>query len=343
MAINNPTQNQTRDRFSWKKTVAKYQNPDPARSWWQIATSLVPYIVIWVLMVYSLQVSYWLTLALAIPASGFMIRTFIIFHDCGHGSFFGSRRGNDTLGIITGILTFTPYYHWRHNHAVHHASAGDLDRRGIGDIWTLTVEEYKALPALNRLAYRLVRNPVIMFTIGATGMFLIGHRLVSKDAGKRERYSVYWTNLALAGIIVLISFAIGFKSLILVQMPILILGASAGVWLFYIQHQFEGVYWERHARWDYLSAALKGSSYYKLPKVLQWFTGNIGFHHVHHLGPRIPNYYLESCHNDDPVFQQVKPITLVSSMRSLSYRLYDEEKRMLVGFGALKKVPNAMG
>lgn len=343
MASNIPTQNQTQDRFTWKKTVSKYQNPDPVKSWWQIGTSLVPYVAVWVLMVFSLQVSYWLTLALAVIAAGFMIRTFIIFHDCGHGSFFESRRSNDALGIITGILTFTPYFHWRHNHAVHHATAGDLDRRGTGDIWTLTVEEYVALPAWKKLVYRLFRNPVIMFTIGAPGIFIIAHRFVSKDAGKRERYSVYWTNLALLGIIVIISIAIGFKTFILIQLPILILGTSAGVWLFYVQHQFDGVYWERHERWDYIAAALKGSSFYKLPKVLQWFTGNIGFHHVHHLSPRIPNYFLESCHNDDPLLQQVRPITLLSSRRSLFYRLYDEEKGMLVGFGALKDVPNAVG
>jgi acyl-lipid omega-6 desaturase (Delta-12 desaturase) len=325
------------DPDSWKKTIARYQTPDALRSWWQVMNSLVPYFLLWYLMVRSLEISYWLTLLLAIPAAGFMMRTFIIFHDCGHGSFFKSKRANDTLGIITGILTFTPYYRWRRDHAVHHATAGDLDRRGVGDIWTLTVKEYRELPAWKKLVYRVVRSPLLMFTIGAPMVFLVNHRLTTKSAGKRERYSVYWTNLALAGIILLLSAVIGFKSVLLVQLPIVVLGTSVGVWLFYVQHQFEGVYWERHERWDYLSAALQGASYYKLPKVLQWFTGNIGFHHVHHLSPRIPNYYLERCHKAHALFQQIKPLTLWGSMRSLSLRLWDEDRHQLVGFGALKQ------
>jgi omega-6 fatty acid desaturase (delta-12 desaturase) len=322
---------------SWKKIIARYQTPDARRSWWQVTNSVVPYFLLWYLMVRSLEIFYWLTLLLAIPTAGFMIRTFIIFHDCGHGSFFKSKRLNDILGIITGVLTFTPYYRWRRDHAVHHATAGDLDRRGVGDIWTLTVKEYQALPAWKRLVYWVVRSPLLMFTIGAPMVFLVNHRLTTKTAGKRECQSVWWTNLALAGFISLLSAVIGFKSFLLVQLPILVLGTSVGVWLFYVQHQFEGVYWERHERWDYLSASLRGASFYKLPKVLQWFTGNIGFHHVHHLSPRIPNYYLESCHNAHALFQQVKPLTLQGSMRSLSLRLWDEDRRQLVSFGALKQ------
>jgi omega-6 fatty acid desaturase (delta-12 desaturase) len=325
------------DAGMWRKIIARYQTPNTLRSWWQVITSLVPFFILWYLMVRSLEISYWLTLLLAIPAAGFMARTFIIFHDCGHGSFFKSKQLNDTLGIITGILTFTPYYRWRRDHAVHHATAGDLDRRGVGDVWTLTVKEYQALPAWKKLVYRIVRSPWLMFTIGGLMVFLVNHRLATKTAGKRERHSVYWTNLALAGIIILLSAVIGFKSFVLVELPILVLTTSIGVWLFYVQHQFEGVYWERHERWDYLSASLKGSSYYKLPKVLQWFTGNIGFHHIHHLSPRIPNYYLESCHKAHSLFQQVKPLTLWGSRRSLFLRLWDEDKRQLVGFGALKE------
>ncbi len=324
------------DRPAWQKIVARYQNPDNLRSWWQVINTLVPYLTLLVLMALSLRVSYWLTLLLSIPAAGFMIRTFIIFHDCGHGSFFRSKRLNDTVGIITGILTFTPYQRWRHDHAVHHATVGDLDRRGRGDVWTLTVSEYLALSPWKKLAYRVARNPLIMFTVGALGVFLIGHRFVSPKSGKRERNSVYLTNLILLGIVLLMSFTIGLKAYLLVQLPVMLLGTSVGVWLFYVQHQFDGVYWARHSRWDYLTAAMKGSSYYKLPGVLQWFTGNIGYHHIHHINSRIPNYNLPKCHNEHPMFQNVNTLTLVSSMRSLFLNLWDEETGKLVGFGALR-------
>jgi omega-6 fatty acid desaturase (delta-12 desaturase) len=324
------------EKISWQKMIAPYQHSDNFRSIWQMCNTLIPYFALWSLMVFSLQISYWLTLLLAIPTAGFMIRTFIIFHDCGHGSFFKSKRANDTVGIITGILTFTPYYNWRQHHAVHHATVADLDRRGVGDILTLTVAEYQALSQWKRFGYRVVRNPWIIFTIGSLGVFLIGHRFYSRKDGKREQHSVLWTNLALLVIIVLLSAVIGFKAFLLVQLPILFLGTSVGVWLFYVQHQFEGVYWARHTRWDYLSAALKGSSFYKLPRVLQWFTGNIGYHHIHHISPRIPNYLLEKCHNEQALFQQVKPLTLRNSLKSLSLRLYDEEANRLVGFRAIR-------
>lgn len=326
---------------AWWKTLTRYQQPDLQRSWWQVINSLVPYLVIWAIMVWSLQVSYWLTLLLAIPAAGFMVRIFIIFHDCGHGSFFKSRRTNDVLGIITGILTFTPYYHWRHNHAVHHATVGNLDRRGVGDVMTLTVKEYEALPGLKKLGYRIMRNPLILFTVGAPGVFLIGHRFSSGKASKRERFSVYWTNLALAGIVVLMSLTIGIKAYVLVQLPILVLGTVIGVWLFYVQHQFEHVYWERNERWDFVAASLQGSSFYKLPRVLQWFTGNIGYHHVHHISPRIPNYFLEKCHNAHPELQEVEPLTFIISLKSLFLRLWDEERKLLVGFGELNRIPRS--
>jgi omega-6 fatty acid desaturase (delta-12 desaturase) len=328
-------------KLPWQQVIAKYQQPQVSRSVWQVINTLVPYFALWFLMVLSLKVSYWLTLLLAIPAAGFMMRTFILFHDCGHGSFFESKRANDTLGIITGILTFTPYYSWRHAHAVHHATVADLDRRGVGDVWTLTVKEYQALPGWNKLVYRVVRNPLIMFTIGSLAVFLIGHRFAKHGDARRERFSVYWTNLALLGVITLLSFMIGLKAFILVQLPILFFGTSAGVWLFYVQHQFEGTYWARHNNWDYLTAALQGSSFYKLPRVLQWFSGNIGFHHIHHVSPRIPNYLLENCHNAHPLFREVKPLTLLSSLRSLRLRLWDEDTQKLVGYAELKQMQKA--
>ncbi len=319
-------------RPTWQETVAKYQKPDLKRSWWQVINSLVPFFALWGLMVYSLQYSYWITLGLAVLATGFFLRIFIIFHDCGHGSFFNSRRANNIMGIITGIITFTPYFRWRHHHAMHHATTGDLDRRGVGDVYTMTVEEYKALPLRRKFFYQLFRNPLLMFTFGSSALFLIAHRFAFKVTSKRERYSVYWTNLALFGIFILAALTIGWKAYLLVQLPIAILGSTIGVWLFYVQHQFEDTYWERHENWSYEAAALEGSSFYKLPKVFQWLTGNIGFHHVHHLSPRIPNYNLEKVHNENPIFQEVEPLTFLESLRCLSLRLWDENGRILVGF-----------
>ena len=279
----------------------------------------------------SLELSYWLTLALAIPTVGFLVRIFIIFHDCGHGSFFASQKHNHLWGILTGVLTFTPYYRWRHDHAIHHACAGNLDRRGVGDVKTLTTHEYLELPAWQKLAYRIMRQPLVMFTIGAAGVFLVAHRFGRKGLSKRERDSVVWTNLALAGIAALMSALIGFKAYVLIQLPVMMLAATTGVWLFYVQHNFEGTYWVRREQWDFVQAGLKGSSYYKLPKLLQWFTGNIGFHHIHHLGPRIPNYLLEKCHKENPVFQ-VPSLSFGRSLKSLLYRLWDEDAQRMVGF-----------
>ncbi|OGO38426.1 MAG: fatty acid desaturase [Chloroflexi bacterium RBG_16_57_11] len=338
MAVDGLSPEDETGKLTWQQVIARYQHPSISRSLWQVINTLLPYFALWFLMVLSLRVSYWLTLLLAIPAAGFMIRTFILFHDCGHGSFFESKRANTALGIFTGLLTFTPYYTWTHAHAVHHATVADLDRRGVGDVWTLTVKEYQDLPGWKKLVYRFTRNPLIMFTIGSLSVFLIGHRFAKRGASRRERSSVAWTNLALLAIISLLSLIIGLKAFILIQLPIMFLGTSVGVWLFYVQHQFEGTYWARHNQWDYLTAALKGSSFYKLPGVLQWFTGNIGFHHIHHVSPRIPNYLLENCHNAHPLFRQVKPLTLLSSLRSLRLRLWDEEAQKLVGYAELKKI-----
>ena len=334
-------QDQSPEEPTWQQSVARFQHPDVRRSLWQLANSVLPYFALWVLMVYSLQVSYWLTLLLAIPAAGFLVRTFIIFHDCGHGSFFKSKKANDAVGIFTGLFTFTPYYHWRHNHAVHHATVADLDRRGTGDVMMLTIAEYDKLPGWKRFGYRVMRNPLIMFTIGSLGVFIVSHRFYSRKDGRLERSSVIWTKyLLLLGLLVLISLTITLKVFILIQLPVLFLATSTGVWLFYVQHQFDGVYWERHERWNYMAAALQGSSYYKLPRLLQWFSGNIGFHHVHHVSPRIPNYNLEACHKDCRTFREVRPLTLRSSLKSLSLRLYDEQARRMVGFRSREPCPD---
>jgi acyl-lipid omega-6 desaturase (Delta-12 desaturase) len=320
----------------WHEIVARYARADLSRSLWMMVNTLVPYFALWALMIYSVHISYWLTLILAIPTAGFMVRTFIIFHDCGHGSFFKSQKANDALGIFTGILNFTPYYEWRHTHAIHHASASDLDRRGVGDVKTMTVKEYLDAPWWKKVAYRIFRSPFIMFTIGSFLVFSVTQRIPGRLGGKRERASVWWTDAALVVLIGLLILLVGWKTYLLVQLPVFMLGTSTGVWLFYVQHNFDPTYWERHNKWTFVKAGFEGSSYYKLPAVLQWFTGNIGFHHIHHLSPKIPNYKLPVCYKENPVFH-VRPMTLLASLSSLRMRLYDEEKGSMVGWDGLKR------
>lgn len=331
---NTPT---SRDLPEWKKTVAAYEHADRRRSLLQLMDTLVPYAGLWVLMFLSLQVSYGLTLGLGVIAGGLLIRLFILFHDCGHGSFFSSPRANTWWGYILGVLTFTPCDLWWHEHARHHATAGNLDKRGVGDIWTLTAQEYLRASRWTRLKYRLVRNPFCFLMIGAPVIFVIIHRIPGRHMGGKQRRSVHWTNLGILVTALGISLLIGFKAYLMIQLPILMVASSIGVWLFYVQHQFEGVYWRRSGAWDYAEQALKGCSYYQLPRWLQWVTGNIGFHHIHHLSPRIPNYFLEACHNAHPLFQQVKPLTLPASLRSLQLRVYDEQNRQLISFRDLER------
>jgi omega-6 fatty acid desaturase (delta-12 desaturase) len=322
------------------EAVRPYQQPNLKKAIWQLVNTFVLYFSLWALMILTirLEVSYWVTLALAVVAAGILVRVFIIFHDCGHGSFFASRRANTIVGYITGILTFAPYEAWRHSHAGHHATVADLDRRGVGDVWMMTVDEYLAAPRVKRLAYRVFQNPLIMFGLGSGLVFLVGHRFPSRRDRKQDRFSVHFTNLAILTIILVASLTIGFRTYVLIQLPVILIAAAVGVWLFYVQHQFEGVYWARHEEWDPLRAALEGASYYKLPRVLQWFTGNIGFHHIHHVRPRIPNYNLQQCYDEVPVLQAVEPLTVSRSLKSLRYDLYDERRKRLVGFGALKSL-----
>jgi omega-6 fatty acid desaturase (delta-12 desaturase) len=328
---------------AWKEVVAKYQTPSRGRSAWQLVNTLGSYIAVWALMYWSLAISYWLTVPLVIVAGGLMVRAFIIFHDCGHGSFYRSRKANDFWGMITGVLTFSPYYLWRWEHAIHHASSGDLDRRGTGDVWTLTVQEYLQASRWEKFSYRLARNPIVLFGIAPLVLFLVIHRLPAKKAGKRENWSVLYTNLGILLIGTALSLLFGLKTYLVLQIAVMAIAGSAGVWMFYIQHQFEGVYWERGKDWDYATAALQGSSFYRLPKILQWFTGNIGFHHIHHLSPAIPNYRLEKAHEAEPLFQTVKPVTLLSSLKSFTFRLWDEQRRRLVSFGHLRKISRTPG
>jgi acyl-lipid omega-6 desaturase (Delta-12 desaturase) len=320
----------------WKTIVARYQQPSLRRSIFQIVNSVVPYAALWFLMDKCLALSGWLILPLAILAGSFLARIFIIHHDCGHGSFFKSRIANDVVGFITGVLTFTPYHFWRFEHAVHHAGSGDLDRRDLGSVWTMTVQEYLEAPWWRRVTYRVMRNPVVLLLVVPSVLFLVIHRFASAHASKRDRHSVYWTNLAILAVAGLLSLVMGLEAYLVIQLSVMTVASTAGVWLFYVQHQFEGVNWQRHSEWDYTTAALEGSSFYRLPRILQWFSGNIGFHHVHHLNPRIPNYNLEKCHNEGPMFHQVKAITLRSSLKSLSLHLWDESNQELVGYGYLR-------
>src|SRR3990170_6022288 len=321
----------------WYQAIGNYAYSNLGKSLWQLVDTFVSYGLLWALMLYTIRqgYSYWITLALALLAGSVLVRVFILFHDCCHGSFFASRRANTILGYVSGILTFTPFADWRYAHNIHHATAGDLDRRGVGDIWTMTTEEYLAAPRRRRLAYRIYRNPFVLFGPGAALLFLLFQRFTTKGAGKRERQSVFLTNVALLVIVGTASLTIGFQTYLLIQLPIILIGASLGLWLFFIQPPFESVYWVRHESWDPMKVALKGSSYFKLPKILQWFSGDIGLHHVHHARPSIPNYNLQRCHDDTPDFHAIKPVTIGTSIKSLGLALYDEKQQKLISFRSL--------
>jgi omega-6 fatty acid desaturase (delta-12 desaturase) len=326
------------DKAAWREIVGHYREPSLGKAIWQLANTLLPYAGTWALMLLSLSVSWWLTVPLAVIAGGLLVRIFIIFHDCGHGSYFRSQRANHVVGFITGVLTFTPYFHWRWEHAIHHSSAAHLDKRGTGDIWTMTVREYLEASRWRRFAYRLSRNPGVLFVLAPLFVFLLMQRVPSLKAGVRERHSVWWTNLAILLLAIGMSRVFGVADYLLLQLMVTAVSGAIGVWLFYVQHQFEDVYWERGENWDYAAAALQGSSYYKLPKVLQWFSGNIGFHHIHHLSARIPNYNLQRCHEADPLFQRVRPVTLMASFRAMTLRLWDEQNRQLIGYRRLRQL-----
>ncbi|KAB7706173.1 fatty acid desaturase [Bacillus aerolatus] len=320
-----------------RKQVAPYEKADTKASVWQIINTVGPFFLIWFLAYQSLSISYLLTLALAVIGAGFMTRMFIIFHDCCHHSFFKNRKANKIVGTITGILTFFPYSQWQHSHSVHHATSGNLDKRGTGDIWVMTVDEYMQASFWQRLSYRLYRNPFVMFILGPIYVFLIENRFNRKGARWNERLNTYLTNVALVTIIALLCWAIGWQAFLLVQGPLFMIAGSAGVWLFYVQHTFEDSYFEEDENWNYVKAAVEGSSFYKLPKLLQWLTGNIGFHHVHHLSPRVPNYQLEEAHNNSLPLQNVPTITLSTSLSSLKFRLWDEQSEKFITFRDVKK------
>jgi omega-6 fatty acid desaturase (delta-12 desaturase) len=321
-----------------KKNVAPFEKTDTKASIRQLINTLVPLLALWYAAYLSLSVSYWLTLPLLIAASGFMIRSFILFHDCTHQSFFKSRKANDIIGTILGVFTLVPYQQWKNTHAIHHSTSGNLDKRGIGDMWVLTVEEYTASPLWRRLAYRLYRNPIVMFGFGPIGVFLIQYRFNRKGAKRKERIGNYVTNALLVSLYAALIWAIGWQAFLMIQGPIFFISGSLGIWLFYVQHQFEDSYFENEDEWSYVKAAVDGSSYYKLPLLLQWLTGNIGFHHVHHLSSRVPNYNLEKAHNASVPLQKATTITIRHSLKSLGFRLWDEQNKTFIGFRDLKRM-----
>ncbi|MEH7237517.1 fatty acid desaturase [Bacillus sp. JJ1562] len=326
------------DQRSLRKQVAPFEKSNLKASLFQLFNTLIPYLGLWVLAYYSLNISYILTFVIGVIAAGFLVRMFIIFHDCCHHSFFKNRKANKIIGTFFGILTLFPYSKWGHDHSVHHATSSNLDKRGTGDIWVMTVEEYMEASTWKRLCYRIYRNPFVMFILGPIFVFLIENRFNRKKARKNERLNTYITNLGIVGLAAVLCWAIGWQSFLIVQGTIFMISGIAGVWLFYVQHTFEDSYFEEDENWEYVKAAVEGSSFYKLPKPLQWLTGNIGYHHVHHLSPRVPNYKLEEVHNQTAPLKHVPTITLKTSLKSLKFRLWDEEEKVFVGYGKIKEM-----
>ena len=323
----------TASNDSWREVVARYQHTEVPRALVQLATTLAPLAAMFVLMFYSLAWNYGITLLLAIPTAGFLVRTFIIMHDCSHSSFLPWRKANDTVGWFTGLLTLTPFSQWRRDHAIHHASSGDLDRRGHGDVDTITVREYRALPPAAQFKYRMKRHPLALLAVGPIYLMCSQRfRTRSKATKDKQIASVWGTNAAIIVGLVLFGFLGVLPQVLMVYFPVLYFAGIAGVYLFYVQHQFEDTYWAPHKEWDYATASIAGSSYLKLPQPLAWITGNIGVHHVHHIGPRIPNYKLQQAHDENPFFHNVTIVTLRETGRALTLALWDEEQNRLVRF-----------
>ncbi|WP_026825016.1 MULTISPECIES: fatty acid desaturase [Exiguobacterium] len=315
-----------------RKHVSPFEKSDIRISVRQMINTILPFLVSWFLAYQLLSVSIFLTLPFTLIAAGFVVRMFIIFHDCTHGSFFKNKKANAIVGTITGVLTLFPYEKWKREHAIHHASSGNLDKRGVGDIWVMTIEEYIEASKWMRLKYRLYRHPLVMFGLGPLWLILVTSRFNRKDARKKERQNTYIINLSLVVLYSALIYVIGWQAFLIVQGTTMFIAGVLGIWLFYVQHTFEDSYFEDEQEWDYVKAAIEGSSYYELPKVLQWVTGNIGFHHVHHLSPRVPNYHLEKAHTSTPPLQRATTIGLFSSLKSLRYKLYDENNKTFVTF-----------
>ena len=314
--------------------LTKYEAPDLRRCLVQLLATILPLLALWVAMLHTLAYGYWLTLLLAVPTAGFLVRLFMLQHDCAHRSFVRSTTTNDVLGMVIGLFTLTPHYYWRRLHLMHHATSGNLDRRGYGDIDTLTVDEYLRLSPSQRFLYRMYRHPLVLFGVAPTWHFVVRQRFCPHRSTrwKRERASVHATNAALVALLVGLSLAFGFKRLLLVQLPVVTLASSMGIWLFYVQHQFEDTYWDSAVRWDFIAAGIQGSSHYVLPQPLEWLTCRIGLHHIHHLSPRIPNYRLRQCLDENPALQQAPRLSIRRSLRCASLKLWDEERQRLVPY-----------
>lgn len=342
-AVKRPTGGEApREGRPWTKTLARYAVSDPRRAAFELFVTAVPFLLLWALMLFCLErFGYWACLLLAIPAAGFLVRLFMIQHDCGHGSFFPSPRANDWTGRILGVLTLTPYAYWRRTHAIHHATTGNLDRRGTGDVPLLTVAEYRELPRSQRAAYRFSRNPLVLLGLGPFFLFVLTHRLPVglMRSGKEAWVSVMSTNLAVAAVVLGMHALVGFHDFLRIQLPVTLLAGSAGVGLFYVQHQFDSAYWARQGEWSFHSAALRGATHYDLPAVLRWFTANIGVHHVHHLVSRIPSYRLREPLDDHRELRDVGRLTLRQSLGCFRLALWDEDARRLVSFRELGRAP----
>ena len=328
---------------NWPTRLAAYKSPDDRQAIFEIAVTVVPFVGLWVLMWLLAAYHPWLPLLLAVPAAAFLVRLFMIQHDCGHNAFFSSRRANDWTGRILGVMTLTPYDFWRHSHALHHAGSGNLDRRGIGDIDTLTVQEYLARSPWDRMRYRVYRHPLVMFGLGPTYLFLLQHRL---PLGAMKRGAMPWlstvlTNLGIAALVLSLSLVTGFSTFLLVHLPIVIAAASIGVWLFYVQHQFEQTYWEKETDWSHPDAALHGSSFYDLPRPLMWLTGNIGIHHLHHLSSRIPFYRLPEVVSDYPHLRKIGRLGFRESLDCVRLTLWDSDAKRLISFADLTRRSSA--
>lgn len=311
--------------------------PQTAASVWQLVNSFVPFFALLYLMFLAFSVSYWIVLGLAVLAAGFMVRIFILQHDCGHGSFFRSRKANNRVGLLCSLVTMVPYYYWRRQHNLHHASSGNLDRRGYGDMNLLTVAEYSNMNRWERFKYRFYRHPLVFLFLGPLALHLINNRYApdKRQSSAHDRRNVYWTDLTLVIIFFAVGWWIGYVKLLLIFGPVVYLAGAAGIWLFYVQHQFEFTYWRRESAWDPTQAAMEGSSLFKLPGLPRWFTGNIGYHHLHHLKDTIPNYRLRKCYEETPAYHNVHIVTLRSSFRAMFLSLWDEEQQRLISFREL--------
>ncbi len=321
-------------RPDWLSELTIYRYADNRKAVFQLLNTVIPYLFLWYLMIRWIQSGFPFIVipVLMLLAAGFLVRIFILFHDCVHGSFFKSKRLNKIAGNMLGLLVFTSFDDWRFSHLRHHTSYGNLNTRGYGDIWTLTLKEYKSLPWYQKLLYRFYRNPVVFMILGALYMFLLNNRFPTQNARRKEKMNVIYTNTGIAIVVLIVSLLIGWRMFLLIQLPVLWFAGMAGIWLFYVQHQFPGGYWSDKDNWQPFRAALEGSSFYKLPGILRWFSGNIGYHHVHHLSHKIPNYHLKKCYDAVPGLQKRKPLSIMESISCIHLKLWDETRGKMITF-----------